>query len=299
MTGALCLMFGIWLLLSGPSLAVAEMSFQLVTESERSFSRPHDLTLSPDARYLYVADLGNDAVKVLDPHTLAIVGVIGKGELSSPHDVTFDKDGHLLVADTGNDRIAIYKVRGVQAEYVGEMSEGLGSPEGVTQAQDGRVYVTNAGLHNIVVFSGRDKLLSVGSYGSAEAQYVRPHDIEVDSTGRICVADPGNNRVQILDLSLRVVKAMGGPSYAFHEPKYLALDEKGWLYVADQYNNKVKVFDSQYRLVGVIPTGDQSKGRNQLNKPEGVEVLREFLWISDTYNDRILLFKRQGDSGRS
>ncbi len=33
-------------------------------------------------------------------------------------------------------------------------------------------------------------------------------------------------------------------------------------------------------------------GRGQLDRPEGVTVRGDHVWVSDTYNHRILLFKR-------
>jgi len=89
--------------------------------SSGKFDHPHDLTLGPSSQFLYVADLGNNVVKVLNPFSLKTLGVIGEGELNAPHDVAFDRRGRLLVADSGNNRIAIYKVNGVQATYEGEL----------------------------------------------------------------------------------------------------------------------------------------------------------------------------------
>lgn len=104
----------------------------LEAASDTSFSRLHDLVLSPEAAYLYVSDVGNDAVQVLDPMTLRTLGTIGPDELDSPHDVVFDARGRLLVADTGNDRVAVYEVAGTRGKLVAELTGGLRSPEGVT-----------------------------------------------------------------------------------------------------------------------------------------------------------------------
>lgn len=262
-----------------------------VRESDRSFSHPHDLTLSPDKKFLYVADVDHDAVKVLDPFTLKLLGEIGKGELKGPHDVTFDRNGRLLVADTGNNRIAAYAVRGAAATFAEEWRAGLDKPEGVVSGPDGRIYATSASRNTIMVFAGRDAVAKSGPFGGGPNRFRGPHDIALDAQGRFYVADAGNDRVKILNRKLEVIQTLDGAPYHFSGPKYLALDERGWLYVADELNNQVKILDAARRLVAVIGTGEPGTGPGQLNRPEGVEVWQNHLWISDTYNDRILLYR--------
>lgn len=275
------------LLIAGPSLGAGAM-LEFVTASESSFSRPHDVTLGPDGRYLYVADLGNDVVKVLDAQSLRTLGAIGKNELAAPHDVAFDAAGRLLVADTGNDRIAIYRVDGVKGSYVGELREGLSSPEGVTTGPGEKVYVTNVRSSEVVVFTQGKRSASRGEHGSGPGQYSSPHDIELGPDNRLYVADPGNNRVQVLNTDLKV---LGELTQDFRDPKYLALDEQGWLYVGDQFNHQVKIFDRDRKLVATIGTGKRGSGIGEFNGLEGVEVKRPYVWVADTYNNRIVLYR--------
>lgn len=284
------------LLATATATALAEGAAPtLVAISDTSFSHPHDITLDAGGHYLFVADLGNDVVKVLDAKSLKTVGAIGEGELSSPHDVAFDSEGRLLVADSGHDRIAIYRVDGAQGTYIGELRGGLNSPEGVAPGAAGRVYVTNASGNNIVIFVGDKAHSSSGSPGSDAGQFIRPHDIEIGADATIYVADPGNNRIQLLvsyvyhfDTSLR---PLGVLQQDFREPKYLALDEKGWLYVADQLNHQVKIFDREHRLVTTIGNGKSGRGRDQFNGLEGITARGGHVWIADTYNNRIVLYK--------
>ena len=259
--------------------------------SDASFSRPHDLVLAPDGRLLYVADMGNDVVRVLDPETLATVGQIGAGELSSPHDVAFDGDGRLLVADTGNDRIARYALEGTGGRLVGELVGDLSSPEGVALGPDGRIYVTNASGSDVVVFADGRVVARAGRRGAGPNEYVRPHDIHVDSAGKVFVSDPGNNRIQVLDAELGFLEAIGPPALAFHEPKYFDGDARGWLYVADEYNHQIKVLDSKRKLVLVIGTGQAGEGPDRFHNPEGLEISGRRLWVSDTRNHRIVRYR--------
>ena len=83
----------------------------------------------------------------------------------------------------------------------------------------------------------------------------------------------------------------GGAGSDFHEPKYLAVDEGDWLYVADQFNHQIKVFDQSRLAIATIGTGKAGKRLGELDGPEGVEAQMGHIWISDTHNNRILLYK--------
>ena len=120
-------------------------------------------------------------------------------------------------------------------------------------------------------------------------EFTRPHDIEARSDGKIFVVDSGNARIKILDKNLKLERILGGPGYDFNEPKYIPFDPRNWLWVADEYNDKV--FDQHYRLIHTIGPGQAGVGPNQLRKPKGVDVRGNKVWVSYTYNNRVLLFQ--------
>jgi sugar lactone lactonase YvrE len=252
------------------------------------------LVLSPDGRRLYVADVGNDAVKVLDPESLETLGAFGSDRLDSPHDVAFAPDGRLLVADTGNDRIAVFEIAGTGGRLVGSWSDGMDSPEGVVADPGGLVFVTNASGHDVLALRNGNVVAKTGRRGDGPNEYVRPHDIDLGPDGRLYVSDPGNNRIQVLEKDLSYVSELGGPAYGFHEPKYFALDETGRLFVADEYNNQIKVLDGKRRRALTIGSGRADEGPDLFNHPEGAEVRGQDLWISDTRNGRIVRYRLTG-----
>ncbi len=284
------------LLVAGSPAVAQQVSAVFERASDDSFSRPHDLVLSPDRRLLYVADLGNDAVKVLDPASLETLGAFGSKELDSPHDVAFDARGRLLVADTGNDRIAVYEVEGTKGRLVESWSEGMSSPEGVVADAGGLVFVTNASGHDVLALAEGKIVARAGRRGSGPNGYLRPHDIDLGADGLVYVSDPGNNRLQVLDKKLGFVAELGGPAYGFHEPKYFAFapGRPGWLFVADEYNHQVKILDPGRRLVLTIGQGRPGKGPDLFNYPEGAAVWQDHLWVSDTRNGRILRYRLSG-----
>ncbi|MDX1512577.1 MAG: NHL repeat-containing protein [Gammaproteobacteria bacterium] len=281
------------LVLFTSALSAAGMGFEPVAASEAVLSRPHDLVLAPDGRFLYVADLGHHVVHVLDPDSLKVIGAIGASELSAPHDVAFDPQGRLYVADTGNDRVAIYEVDGAAGRLVSQLDENIERTEGVAPVAGGRIYVTSVARNEVSYFESGRKVKAVGGSGRGPNQYSRPHDIDVLPDGRVVVADPGNNRLQILSAELEYLTSVGGPApHDFNEPKYFGIDEKGRIYVGDQFNHRVLVFDLDWKLLGRMGTGESGDRLDQFNGLEGVVVRGRDVWISDTYNHRVVRYRR-------
>ena len=266
------------------STDAAPLHFELVAASAENLSEPHDIVLSPDGRYLFVADNGNNRVLVLEAATLDEAGSFGSGELAGPHDVVFDKDGRLLVADTHHHRIAVYEVMGTEGRLVGSLQGRIRGPEGVAIHADGRVFATGAASGNLVVYDGANVVGEIGGLSS-------PHDVEFDASGNAWVADASNDRVVRLNAALEIDLILKGSPYAFSGPRYLDFDSAGRIYVADKYNHQVKIISPDGKLMHVLGSGKPGKGEGVFRNPEGVEIRGQDVWISDTYNDRIVLYR--------
>ncbi len=248
-------------------------------------SQPHDGAFSPDGKRIYITDMAYSLMRVLDAESLRPIDTFGRGELSRPHDAEFDKQGRLLVADTGNDRIAIYTVDGAKPRLVGELT-GLSSPEGVGVAPDGRVYATNTGAGSVSIFRDGGLERTVGQYGSGAGQFSRPHDVEVDRDGKVYVVDSGNHRVQVFDAQMNHL-ATTSAELGLNEPKYLAFDgERIWL--ADEDNHRIVLLDRRLKLIGILGSGKRGRLATEFYKPEAVLARAPFVWVIDTYNDRIV-----------
>jgi len=248
-------------------------------------SQPHGSAFSPDGTRIYVTDMAYSLMRVLDAESLRPIDTFGRGELSRPHDAAFDGQGRLLVADTGNNRVAIYAVDGERPRLVGELT-GLSSPEGVGVAPDGRVYATNTGAGSVSIFRAGRLERTVGQYGSGPGQFSRPHDVEVGRDGTVYVVDSGNHRVQVFDAAMNH-RASSGADLKLNEPKYLALDgDRIWL--ADEDNHRVVLLDRHLRAIGILGGGQRGRLATEFYKPEAVLARAPFVWVIDTYNDRIV-----------
>ena len=275
----------LWVCAVSTGFAQSAFKATLKAEIATNLSQPHDGAFSPDGKRIYVTDMANSLMRVLDADSLRLLGSFGRCELSRPHDAEFDTQGRLLVADTGNDRIAIYRVDGAKATLMGQLT-GLATPEGVGVAPDGRVYATNTGAGSVSIFRDSHLERTVGGYGQGAGEFSRPHDVDVDRDGKVYVVDSGNNRVQVFDANLNHLATIG-QALKLNEPKYLAFDgDRIWL--ADEYNHRIVVLDRAHRLIGVLGSGARGRSATEFYKPEAVLARAPFVWVIDTYNDRIV-----------
>jgi hypothetical protein len=271
-------------------LAVAQPVLRAtqLAEFADGLAEPHDAAFSPDGKLIYLTDMRNSRIQVLEAMTLKPVGSFGAGELSYPHDAEFDASGRLLVADTGNDRIAIYEVKGAQAKLAGEL-KGLAGPEGVAVTPDGRVLVTNTRNATLSVFRDGKLERTAGGPGTKYGELRNPHDVEAASDGSVYIVDSANNRVQVFDAGLRH-RASFGTEFGLNGPKYLSFDgDRIWL--ADEYNHRILLLDRAHKLIGVLGSGKRGRAADAFYQPEAVLARAPHVWVIDTYNNRIVLLR--------
>jgi len=257
---------------------------EFLVASSASLENPHDLKLSPDGKYLFVSDVGNNRVAILDPQTLDLVSTFGEDHQSGTHDIDFDAAGRAYVADTHNNRVAIYEMNGLKATLSGELSEHLRGPEGILVHPNGRIYVAGAWSGNVVAYEDGEV---VGEFKGLSS----PHDLERAPNGDIWLADAGNDRMLLLSPDLEIKRELKGSPYNFDGVRYQDVLDDGTLIAADKNNHQVKVIGPNGELISVIGTGTPEKGEGKFTTPEGVEVMGDTLWISDSGNDRVVKYR--------
>ena len=273
------------LLISSHGLA-NDLSVVYQLASSAPLNNPHDLKLSPDGKYLFVSDVGNNRVVLLDPETLSFVSSFGADHQSGTHDVDFDAQGHVYVADTHNNRVTIYRLQDIRATLIGELDERIRGPEGVLIHSSGRVYVAGAWSGNVVVYEKGKVVNELNGLSS-------PHDLEESADGNIWLSDSGNHRVLLISPDLEILSELSRKTYDFDGVRYLNLLEDGTLIAADKNNHQIKFIGSDGKLVLVLGNGRSGKGPGKFTTPEGVEVRGNTLWLSDSGNDRVVKYTIQ------
>ncbi len=122
-----------------------------------------------------------------------------QGGLRDPRGIFFAQDGDLYVADSGNDRVAVFDVFGNFLKSFGEKT--LKNPSAVAVGQDQMVYVANTGKNSLTIFD-RDGNLILEYPGSPSETFdlSRPTDLKLGGEDELFVVDSGKGRILVFQL---------------------------------------------------------------------------------------------------
>jgi len=120
----------------------------------------------------------------------------GPGELNTPHGVAIDTQGRVLVADSGNKRVAIFAKDGAFLKAVAAPSRG-----GIVATPDGSVYVSDVNAGAVTVLR-QDQIVDVIKVDG------RPHGLAVDPrTGDVYTSSTLANQWNVSKASLKKTPA--------------------------------------------------------------------------------------------
>jgi len=170
---------------------------------------------------------------------------------------------------------------------------------GVAVDDGDRVFVSDAGLHQISVFSKDRKLEAM--FGSDELG--RPSGMAIDNENRfLYVADVARERIAVFDAdTLKFLRAVGGPAKeeaddspaTFAKPTNVAVDGDGNLYVADTLNSRIQMFDADGNFISMF--GKAGDGPGFFARPKGIAVDADgHVWVADALQNRVQIFDREG-----
>ncbi|MGC2210404.1 MAG: hypothetical protein WA532_09875 [Candidatus Korobacteraceae bacterium] len=238
---------------------------------------------------LYIADYGDQRIRMVNASTLIITTVAGTGtqgysgdtgiataaELNSPISVALDGNGNLYIADSGNNRIRM----------------------------------VNASTHKITTLAGNGTL-GYNDGPATGAEFSSPTGVAVDVGGGIVyVADQGNNRIRKLNTGAHSVSTVAGTGSAGYggdngaaagaildAPFGVALDAAGNLYIADRTNNRIREVNAATQIIATVAgNGTQAYGGDggaatiaNLDLPEGIALdALGNIYIADRSNERV------------
>jgi len=154
--------------------------------TEKQF-KPSDVAVLGDR--LYVADVGQHKIHVLDRDTGSALFQFGKGgskqgELFHPTNLAVSQQKTIFVSDTSNYRVQEFTADGKFLRQVGSVGSGLGKfarPKGIAIDREGRLYVVDAAFENVQILNRDGKLLLFfGQPGDKRSNINLPTKVVVD-----------------------------------------------------------------------------------------------------------------------
>ena len=133
------------------------------------------------------------------------------GQFNLPHGIVIDWQDRLYVLDRENSRVQIFDTEG---KFLGKWTD-VGYNWGIAikrdGGRDGFAYLTNKGTETVIKVSMADgKIVERwGGPGREPGQFDGAHDIAVDSTGAVYVADTWGQRTQKF-VAGKLVATLGG-----------------------------------------------------------------------------------------
>ncbi|MEK6605150.1 MAG: hypothetical protein AABY77_04605 [Nitrospirota bacterium] len=201
-----------------------------------ALNEPVALALDEQRGRLYIADLGNYRVRMMELKTGVISTYAGSGVqdydgdgqparqagLTGPSGLALDAEGNLYIADTFCGRvrrvdaatglISTLAGDGTEYRYQGvpnEFSTGLARPSAIALAADGTLYITDSDNHLIRKWNPRSKIITAIA-GNGQAQFTGdggpaaaaslnyPFGVALDASGNMYIADTFNHRIRMV-----------------------------------------------------------------------------------------------------
>ena len=169
------------------------------------FDVPRGITVHPTTGQIFIADMNNHRIQVLNKDLTYSHSFGKKGsspeQFNYPYDVTFNSEGYLYVADYNNHCIKKFTSTG---QYIATFSSCGSNPGQISCPSsiiidNNLLYVSEWGNNRISIFDTNGCFIHCfGKRGSGEGEFNRPRGITVDSLGNLHVSDTYNNRLVVL-----------------------------------------------------------------------------------------------------
>ncbi len=275
---------------AGTGVAGYENDLAGLNATQTPINNPYGVVVGPDGA-VYFCEVDTGRTRRVSLSEGVITTVAGNGEkgwtgdggpalqaaFSAPHEIRFDRDGHLFVVERD-----AHVVRRVDA-VTGQVSTIAGTGEPGFSGDDGP---------------------------ATQAQLRQPHSIAFDADGNLLICDIGNQRLRVIERASGIIRTLGGdgtreatpdrgplPGTPLRGPRSIDTDASGNAYLVLREGNAVFKLDLRAdtleRIAGTGASGYSGDGGPAIdatfNGPKGIawSAADNSLYIVDTENHAI------------
>lgn len=278
------------------------------------FSNPRDVAYLNGR--VYVADLANNRVQVLDAATGQALSAWSY-RFTSIIGISAGVDGAgnpvILTTDDALQSVLRFQPDGSNPVQIGSGSSSCNAsnpcPDGVYNAprdaatdSAGNVYIADYTNDRMQKFSAAGAfIVAWGTKGTGDLQFGRPYGVDVDAAGRVYVADSNNARIQVFTVngtSVTYVKTYGTPPggqnqlTTGHRRVAVGSGADPLVYGADLWGSRIPRFTYAGALSRIY--GGPLAPDGGFNEPGGVAVDGTAAFVMDTNNQRVQRFSPSG-----
>ena len=206
-----------------------------------------------------------------------------------PYDIVVNSVGEMIV--TGSNQIDVFDKEGTRLKSISASDYNIHDPYGVAIDSTDCVYIAHNSEHRIVKLSKDMKLLK--TYSSKQSCILRGMAVVGDE---VMVCDSENDCIHVYTTELDYVRQIGshgidpGKFYSIHD---ISSDEHSNLYVSEsRESRRIQVFSNRGEFLRSF--GRDENGVNKLNRPCGVCVAGQYVYVANRYNHNISVFTTEG-----
>lgn len=251
---------------------------------------------------IYIAEYFAHRVLRLDPHNGRLEVFAGTGEpgigeegalatespIRGPDGLAFDREGKLLLADSGNRRICRIDIDTGKVSTLHrsdpEANRELWTPGSLAVDHSGTLWIADSERDRILRFGPgavQAQVFGQGDIGDGgpaiAARLAHPSSVATDRQGNIYISDTLHHRVRVVDARdgrIHTVAGTGIPGYNgdaipadsawLSYPAQIQIDDNDRLYIGDYYNNRIRIVDLPrgriFTLAGTGQAGEEGDG---------------------------------------
>ena len=242
--------------------------------AEAKFSYPQGILY--DNKNLYIADTGNNSLRIVDFETQKVKTIIGSG-------------------DQGD---------ALQVKRIDAKSVDLSAPTDLEFFPDkSSIAISNSGTNQILVFDIKNKNISIlaGNGEKGEDDGVYPEN-SLAQTADMAVYSNKLYFVDGLTSNFRVVNKDGvlktlysnKSSKKLQNPRGLIVDDTG-AYISDSFNHVIRKYDFNSQQLNTLfgfDRGEDVGTKTSFDEPSGLVSIIDKLYVVDTNNNRVLAVNR-------